>query len=137
MKYGTYFQRQMKDPEFLRVFAQERLILDIQEEICRFMQENGISRNELAKRMGKSKGFITQILNSGRNLTLRTVADVFTALEAQISVRTKRKEEETTEPVIHLSKYIRYETQTDPRYIYNYQQTPVGYGAGNEVTARF
>jgi len=89
MKYGKDFSKQMKDPEFLKAFAREGLIIDIQEEICRLMEENDVSRNELAKRMGKTKGFITQILNSGRNLTLRTVADVFTALEAEITIKAK------------------------------------------------
>jgi predicted DNA-binding protein (UPF0251 family) len=89
MKYGKDFSKQMKDPEFLKAFAREGLIIDIQEEICRLMEENDVSRNELAKRMGKTKGFITQILNSGRNLTLRTVTDVFTALEAEITVKAK------------------------------------------------
>lgn len=80
MKYGKHLSKQMKDPEFLKVLAQEGLIIDIQEEICGLMKVNNISRVELTKRMGKTKGFMTQILNSGRNLTLRTIADIFVAL---------------------------------------------------------
>lgn len=95
MSYGKHLSRQMKDPAFVSALAQESLITDIQEEICRLMQEKGISRNDLAKKMGKSKSFVTQILNSGRNLTLCTVANIFTALGTQLTVKAKTKKVET------------------------------------------
>ena len=70
----------MHDPEFRRLLAQEELILEVTEVLCGVLEEEKISRKELAERLGKTKGFISQLLNGGRNLTLRTVADIFHVL---------------------------------------------------------
>lgn len=47
------------------------------------MRECGLSRAELASRMGVSPGRISQILGGGENLTLRTLAALATALDAR------------------------------------------------------
>lgn len=136
MKYGKRFSKQMKDPSFLKVLAQEALMTDIQEEICRLMEEERVSRNELAKRMGKSKGFVTQILNSGRNLTLRTIADVFTALGAEITVKTKTKEKEAAETVVFLPEYkLQYQAHLKHLGGYNYQPIDDRYRVKDEIHA--
>ncbi len=137
MKYGKHLLKQMKDPEFLKALAQEGLIIDIQEEICRLMEENNISRVELAKRMGKTKGFITQILNSGRNLTLRTVADVFTALGAEITVKAKTRRVDSSIAVIYdLGEYKRkYQIQLEPSLRYTYKRKSKGYESKNEIAS--
>jgi len=63
-----------------RAFNQECAILELTELICRIMQETGVGRAELARRLGKTKGYVTQLLDGRANMTLRTIADVFTAL---------------------------------------------------------
>jgi transcriptional regulator with XRE-family HTH domain len=47
------------------------------------MRECGISRADLAARMGVSPGRVSQILGGGENLTLRTLAALATALDAR------------------------------------------------------
>jgi transcriptional regulator with XRE-family HTH domain len=69
-----------KDVDYERLVAQEALILDATEAIVSLLEEKGVSRQELAKRLGKSKSFVTQILSGERNMTLRTLADVGYAL---------------------------------------------------------
>ena len=44
-------------------FEAERLILDATELIVGLMERQGLSRTELAERIGKSKGHISQLLN--------------------------------------------------------------------------
>lgn len=44
------------------------------------MEETQITRAELARRLGTSKGYVTQLLDGTANMTLRTVSDVFVAL---------------------------------------------------------
>ena len=39
-----------------------------------------MTRAELARRMGRTPGFVSQVLGGGRNLTLRTIADIAAAL---------------------------------------------------------
>ena len=76
----------MNDPEFRRLLAQEELILEVTETICNILEKEKISRKELAERLGKSKGFVSQLLNGGRNLTLRTVADILHALGYKVAL---------------------------------------------------
>lgn len=59
----------------------EGLILEVTEEIWRVMKRRKITKAELAQRVGCGKSHITQLLNGGRNMTLRTLADICTALE--------------------------------------------------------
>ena len=73
-------------PEEVHVFQQERLVVEITELMCKIMKEHGVKRGELAQRLNKSKGRISQILNGETNPTLRTVADVFTALGKTLRV---------------------------------------------------
>lgn len=76
----------MNDPEFRKLLAQEELILEVTETICDILENEKISRKELADRLGKSKGFVSQLLNGGRNLTLRTVADNFHVLGYKVTL---------------------------------------------------
>ncbi len=78
--------RLTNDSEEMRVFQQERLVVEITDLMCKAMKERGIRRGQLAKQLHKSKGRISQILNGETNLTLRTVADVFTALGKTLTV---------------------------------------------------
>jgi transcriptional regulator with XRE-family HTH domain len=87
----------MNDPEFRKLLAQEELILDFTETICDLLEKEKISRKELADLLGKSKGFVSQLLKGDRNPTLRTVADNFHVLGYKVTlaphkVEVKRKE---------------------------------------------
>lgn len=62
--------------EHARVYAQEGLILDVTEAIWEKMEQIGIKKKDLAKMLGKSPAYITQLLNGSRNMTLRTLADI-------------------------------------------------------------
>jgi transcriptional regulator with XRE-family HTH domain len=77
-------------PEGLRLFQQERLATEVTELICRTMKDRRIKRSQLADMLHKTKGRVSQILNGNqRNLTLRTVSDIFTALGKMMVVSAK------------------------------------------------
>jgi transcriptional regulator with XRE-family HTH domain len=88
----TLLDKYMEDPEFARLMAQGDLIMEVTETLCELLEKEKISRKELADRLGKSKGFISQLLNGGRNLTLRTVADILHVLGYKVAL-TAHKEE--------------------------------------------
>jgi transcriptional regulator with XRE-family HTH domain len=77
---STELERLMSTPEGKRLLEQERLILQATERIVELMQEQHVTRTQLAKRLGRSKGWISQLLAGEANFTLRTLADVFGAL---------------------------------------------------------
>ena len=82
----------MNDPEFRKLLAQEELILEVTETICELLENEKISRKGLADRLGKSKGFISQLLKGGRNLTLRTVADILHVLGYKVALKPYKEE---------------------------------------------
>jgi transcriptional regulator with XRE-family HTH domain len=66
---------------------QETLIADAGEIVCELLEAEGIERKELAHRLGKTKGFVTQVLSGERNMTLRTLADLAFALDHRFELR--------------------------------------------------
>ena len=71
-----------------RLLNQEDLILEVTEALSELMARDGVTKADLARRLGKSEGFVTQILAGGRNLTLRTIADVSDCLGYRIRIQT-------------------------------------------------
>lgn len=69
-----------------RLLRQEDLILEMTELLSAAMEDERITKSELAKRLGKTKGFVTQVLSGNRNLTLRTIADIADALGFRVRV---------------------------------------------------
>jgi transcriptional regulator with XRE-family HTH domain len=69
-----------------RLLRQEELIVEVTEALATALSREGITKAQLAQRLGRSKGFVSQILAGGRNLTLRTVADVADALGHRVKV---------------------------------------------------
>jgi len=82
----TLMDQYLEDPEFARMMAQGDLIMEVTETLCELLEKERVSRKELAERLGKTKGFVSQLLNGGRNLTLRTVADILHVLGYKVSL---------------------------------------------------
>jgi transcriptional regulator with XRE-family HTH domain len=74
------------DAEYERLLAEEALILDSTELISELMHEKGLTRADLAKLVGKTRAFVTQVLAGNRNMTLRTLADLAFALDGRVTV---------------------------------------------------
>jgi transcriptional regulator with XRE-family HTH domain len=70
----------MESPEFF----EELLLLRAQELVSRLMEERGVSKAQLASKLGKSKAHVTGILSDGRNLTLKTLGRVCFHLGAEV-----------------------------------------------------
>jgi antitoxin component HigA of HigAB toxin-antitoxin module len=84
---NTLTERLTATAEGMRLYQQERAILETTELLCQLMEQQGVTRAELAKRLGKSKGYITQLLDGRTNMTLRTISDVLTALDRALHVQ--------------------------------------------------
>ncbi len=64
-----------KDPEFIYELLKEHLALQLK----KLMERKGITKKELARRMGVSPSYITKIFG-GDNISLKTIAKVLAAL---------------------------------------------------------
>src|SRR5690348_11186231 len=86
MVFGRGRDQQKPDHKAIEAKVDEEmhgLVTQLTNEITFHMRECGLSRAELAARMGVSPGRISQILGGGENLTLRTLAALATALDAR------------------------------------------------------
>jgi len=63
-----------------------RMVTDLTNEINWHLHERNLTRADLANRMGVSPGRVSQILSGGENLTMRTLAGLATALDAQFEL---------------------------------------------------
>jgi transcriptional regulator with XRE-family HTH domain len=79
-----WLSKQFPDLNDQREYAQERCIVALTESLGALIESAGISRAELAKRINRSKGYVSQVLSGSRNMTLRTLADIAWACGQEI-----------------------------------------------------
>jgi len=77
------------DPEFVAEFMKMQFV----EDIFRAMHEQGINRNQLATKLGKSRQYVGRILNENANFTLETLAEIACALDMHVAARLYFKDE--------------------------------------------
>ncbi|MCP4664607.1 MAG: helix-turn-helix transcriptional regulator [bacterium] len=62
-------------------------IQELTEEISRRMEEEKISRGDLARRLGTSPAYVTKILRGNANFTLATMVKLARALGTELRIR--------------------------------------------------
>ena len=81
-RYRKLTEKLEKDPQYWV----EQMRFDFVEEVERLMQERGINRAELARRLEASPAYVTQMLKALFNPTLLTLTKVALALDATVSL---------------------------------------------------
>lgn len=76
-----------KDANNRKLFMEEDLILDVTEQVWDMMDKKGWTKTQLAEVLGVQLPHVSRLLNGGRNMTLRTLANIVDALDAGISIR--------------------------------------------------
>ena len=80
----TLTEKLTKTPEGMRIYQRERAIQELTDLMCEEMNEQGVSRHELAKRLNCTTDDVDQLLDGRAILTVRTISDVFTALDRNV-----------------------------------------------------
>jgi transcriptional regulator with XRE-family HTH domain len=81
-KYRERVRSVENTPEFLL----EVVKLTFAEELSRLLEEQGVSRRQLAERLGTSRAYVTRILRTDYNLTAETMVKVALALDARVTL---------------------------------------------------
>lgn len=126
----------MESPEFRKLLAIEALVADASELIARLMAEQNLSKADLARKLGKSRAWMTQLLNGKANMTIRTLAEVVYELDAEVKLNTQAPSWKITgkpasrgwQPVFKMDDYLVQPTAT-PESLFRLktnQMTPVG-----------
>lgn len=80
------FQQAWKSREYRKTYESEALILAHTWLIDEIMRKDGIIPAELARRLGKSRAHVSQLLSGPSNMTLRTVAEVLFELGYRVKI---------------------------------------------------
>lgn len=73
----------------------EGAVLDFTEELSKIMDNNGICRAELARRMGSSPAYITKVFGGQANFTIETMTKLALAVDHAIRIHVAPKESRT------------------------------------------
>jgi transcriptional regulator with XRE-family HTH domain len=80
--------------EHRRLLEREGLFLEVTEALAGAMERENITKAQLARRLKKTKSFVSQLFGGGRNLTLGTIADIAHAIGYRVIVGAVPREPE-------------------------------------------
>ena len=84
---SLYFTKEeQKSEAFKKTSAVEQLTFNVTEEIPILKEYGGVSKSELAAKLGKTKAHISQSLSGTKNMTLRTFSEICHVLDVKPSV---------------------------------------------------
>lgn len=69
----SHLETLMQDEEFRRLYVEEGCINETLETINRWMAENGISKAELARRLGTSRANVTHVTGGEPRLLIKPI----------------------------------------------------------------
>lgn len=77
------------DTSYDAVYAQEAAMIDASELISSALESSGLSRADLARKLGISRAEITARLKGERNITVRKLAETLHALGENLALSTR------------------------------------------------
>ncbi len=84
-------RRLEQDPDFLTEYIKGSFVADVEET----MEEEGISKAQLARRLDRSRQYVSKVLNEEdlNNFTIDSIAKIAVALQRDVVLRLKRYDE--------------------------------------------
>ena len=89
MTNAAWIARQTETPEARRDYERERLAVWTLDHIAALMQDQGITKADIARALGTSRAHISQLFGGEGNITLRTLADLAFACGSRVVVTTE------------------------------------------------
>ena len=75
------------------IYVAEGLALDVALQLGKILEKRGFQRKELAKKVGVSPAYISELLNGATNMTLLTLSKFAIALGLEATILLKNSEE--------------------------------------------
>ncbi len=86
LKVSDWYEKHIAPFRDTPEFQTERILVEIGEQIVTQMENQAISRAELARRLGVSRAFVTRLLTGNPNLTIKTLVRVASAAGLVVGV---------------------------------------------------
>ena len=80
------FADQLQLAELTDAFQIDRLKVEISERIYHAMNQQGVSNAELARRLGKSRAYVTKLLRGMTNFTLESLVRIGRTLSCEVQI---------------------------------------------------
>ena len=96
-----------RGPEDVERFVDKNL--DISQQVYALLKEKGWTQKQFAKKLGKSEAEVSKWLNGTHNLTLRSIAKMEVALDADIILTPQKASEQ-----YHQVKYVTWRVHAQP-----------------------
>lgn len=81
VKGGYDFQKELEESKKHLAYYEEGLLVDVAARVVDAMENSGVTRSELARRLNVSPAYVTKILRGHANLSLESLAKVAFALD--------------------------------------------------------
>jgi transcriptional regulator with XRE-family HTH domain len=88
-RYRQFIARAQASPDYWSAAAAHEFVRELE----RRMEEQGVSRAELARRLGSSKAYVTKVLSADANFTLTTMTRLAMAVGGEVHVRIADRKE--------------------------------------------
>jgi transcriptional regulator with XRE-family HTH domain len=118
-KYKRFLKQPNKSVEYWR----ETAVLDFTEELAKAMNDVGMTRTDLAERVGASKSYVTKVFSGESNFTIETMAKFAIAVDHAVRIHIAPLGSHTVWMDRHLNHNV--VTYDAPAMIVNLQKTPV------------
>ena len=89
-----------------RTYAREDLIYNVTEDLLVQMEQLSVTKLELARRLGKSRPYVTQMLSGGRNMTLGSLSDFCFALGIKPDLLLRSQQDEDVKAKSDVKKTV-------------------------------
>jgi transcriptional regulator with XRE-family HTH domain len=86
MNAEKWFQDELETVRKTFEYRLEKILIQLGEDICRLMQDQQISRADVAERLGVSRAYVTRVLNGNPNLTIKTLLKLSDALGRELAI---------------------------------------------------
>lgn len=96
-------------PDRARTLAEEELIVDVSEEIWAVLNKAGMTKADLAEKLGVSRPRISKLLDGSANMTLRTLADIAFELGKRVSINLPDRHAVDWKQAAQVSSVLRFE----------------------------
>ncbi len=85
--FDFYLKKQLKDPEFKRLFDEYGKQLDVAYQILQLRKKKKISQSQLAKKIGTTQSNVARMEAGKQNFSTNTLVRVAAALGKELEVR--------------------------------------------------
>jgi transcriptional regulator with XRE-family HTH domain len=94
--HSDKFQEFIADDKRRLLYERESLAFDAAEMIAHLMTGRKMNKAQLARAIGKSRAYVTQLLSGSRNMTIHTLADLGLALGYRFELKARECKADNT-----------------------------------------